>query len=94
MGYFLSEEQGEVLDVAASIRVTMAHGGIPELAYRRRTTLRSLLILEDARAEATTWNPVAQELADGMVSRGVRVMRGRFFGSPEQIRFDQGPSRV
>ncbi len=90
MGYFTTEAGGRELDIAASIKATMQRGGTPALAFQRRRQVRSLLILEDAHAEATTWNPVARELAAGIARRGVPVLHGQFQGSPEQFKTPDG----
>ena len=88
MGYFRSEEPGRRLDVSASIRATVRGGGIPVCAFLRRSRLRTLLILEDAGAEALEWNPLAGELAAGMRRCGVPVVHGRFHGTPESFLSD------
>ena len=91
MGYFLSEEPSSELDVITSIQTTMRVGGIPTLKFQRRYSVRSLLILEDEFAESTSWNPIAQQFADGMERRGIEVAHGRFFGSTGQFRLKNGP---
>lgn len=91
MGYFSSEEGGQNLNVTGSIKATMQRGGIPTLAFHKRKQVRSLLILEDAQAEASAWNPVARELAAGIARRGVPVLYGQFQGSPEQFKAGDGP---
>lgn len=90
MGYFQSSEGGHRLNVVASIQTTMRKGGTPALEFYRRHQLRSLLILEDAFAEALTWNPLAHELAEGMARLGVPVTYGRFYGSPAQFKTPDG----
>jgi len=90
MGYFESEEGGRNLNVLASIRATMQNGGTPALAFFNRKQIRSLLVLEDVFAEAATWNPMARELALGIAQRGVPVIYGRFQGSPEQFKTEDG----
>lgn len=90
MGYFQSNERGQRLNVAASILTTMRKGGTPALEFFKRQQLRSLLILEDALAEALTWNPLAHELATGMARLGVPVLYGHFYGSPAQFKTVDG----
>lgn len=90
MGYFQSSEGGHRLNVVASIQTTMRKGGTPALEFYRRHQLRSLLILEDAFAEALTWNPLARELAEGMARLGVPITYGRFYGSPAQFKTPDG----
>ncbi|MCP4699936.1 MAG: PEGA domain-containing protein [Gammaproteobacteria bacterium] len=90
MGYFRSEQPGRKLDVAASIKATVKHGGIPTCDFHRRSQLWTLLILEDANAEALDWNPVSKELAAGMRRYGVPVISGQFRGSPEIFRTPDG----
>lgn len=90
MGYFSSEEGGQNLNVTGSIKATMQRGGVPTLVFHKRKQVRSLLILEDSQAEATTWNPVARELAAGIAQRGVPVLYGQFQGSPEQFKAGDG----
>ena len=90
MGYFKSAQSSRVLNVLASIEATLRSGGIPMLEFHTRKRIRSLLILEDAFAEATAWNPIARELARGMRQRGVPVLFGRFNGSPGQFKTEDG----
>ena len=90
MGYFKSEQPGRILNVPASIRATVKSGGIPSCAFYTRTRLRTLLILEDADAEALDWNPLPRELAEGIERYGVPVRYGRFRGTPERFRSRDG----
>ncbi|MCP4105054.1 MAG: DUF1566 domain-containing protein [Desulfobacteraceae bacterium] len=90
MGYFKSRQPGRNLNVQASIKSTVRQGGIPACVFFHRAQVRTLLILEDAYAEAIEWNPIAGELADGMIQRGVPVLYGRFRGSPETFRMPDG----
>lgn len=90
MGYFQSEQAGKVLNVPVSIAATGRNGGIPMLEFYKRKQIRSLLILEDAFAEAMAWHPIARELAEGMSQRAVPVLYGRFNGSPEQFKTADG----
>lgn len=90
MGYFQSRQGGRALNVLASIETTLRQGGIPALEFYKRKEIRSLLILEDAFAEAGAWNPIARELAAGMARRGVPVLYGRFQGSPDQFKTETG----
>ena len=71
MGYFQSQQRGKALDVPASIEATLRQGGLPALKFYKRKQIRSLLVLEDAFAEANAWNPLAGELAEGLQRRGV-----------------------
>jgi hypothetical protein len=79
-----------VLNVPASIEATLHSGGIPTLEFSKRRQVRSLLILEDVFAEATAWNSIARELAEGMRQRGVPVLYGQFSGSPERFKTEDG----
>ena len=90
MGYFQSEQAGKALNVPASIEATVREGGVPALEFYKRKQIRSLLILEDVAAEPIKWNPIAGELAEGMIQRGVPVLYGRFTGSPEQFKTPDG----
>ena len=90
MGYFQSEQSGKALNVHSSIEATLRRGGIPTLEFYKRKQMRSLLILEDAFAEATAWNPIASELAGGMRQRGVPVLYGQFSGSPGRFKTEDG----
>jgi formylglycine-generating enzyme required for sulfatase activity/uncharacterized protein with von Willebrand factor type A (vWA) domain len=85
LGYFQSEQVGNVLDVPASIRATADRGGFPALLFHRRKQVRSVLILEDTYAEALIWNPIARELAQGLARRGVPVVYGRFQSVPDRF---------
>lgn len=85
LGYFQSEQPSQFLNIPASIEATGRNGGIPALLYYRRKQVRSVLVLEDAFAESLAWNPIAQELAEGLDQRGVPVLYGRFYGSPQQF---------
>lgn len=90
MGYFQTEQPGKMLDVPASITATGRNGGMPILAFYKRKQMRALLILEDAFAEALVWNSISAELAEGMSRRGVPVVYGKFYGSPEQFKTPEG----
>ncbi|MCP4110077.1 MAG: SUMF1/EgtB/PvdO family nonheme iron enzyme [Desulfobacteraceae bacterium] len=90
MGYFMSQQESSIINVPASVEATMDNGGIPRLEFFKRRRIRSLLILEDAFAEAGAWNPVAGELAQGMIKRGVPVLHGRFGGSPVVFKTEGG----
>lgn len=90
MGYFKTEQAGTILDVPASIAATGRNGGMPTLAFQRRKQMRALLVLEDAFAEPLAWNSIATELAEGMSRRGVQVVHGKFYGTPEQFKTAEG----
>ncbi|MCP4288721.1 MAG: hypothetical protein GY792_30575, partial [Gammaproteobacteria bacterium] len=90
MGYFKSAQPGRKLNVAASIKATVRQGGIPTCDFYKRARIRTLLILEDANAEALDWNPVSKELDAGMRRYGVPVIYGQFHGSPEIFRTPDG----
>jgi hypothetical protein len=90
LGYFQSEEASTRLNVTASIEATGQQGGIPSLVFRPRKQLRRVLILADALAQATAWNPVARELAAGLAQRGVPVIFGTWQGSLYQFRTPEG----
>ncbi len=90
MGYFKGKQAGKVLNVPASIKATVRQGGIPACDFFRRSQIRTLLILEDANAEALEWNTVSRELAMGMIRYGVPVIYGQFRGSPEKFRTKHG----
>ncbi|MCP4699715.1 MAG: SUMF1/EgtB/PvdO family nonheme iron enzyme [Gammaproteobacteria bacterium] len=82
MGYFNSEQPGKRLNVPASILATAKTGGIPECVFFSSARIRTLLILEDANAEALQWNFSARELAAGMERCGIPVIYGRFQKTP------------
>ena len=84
LGYFASDEAGPELNVPASIEGTLRRGGVPALTFYRRRRLRSVLILEDSRAEARRWNSLPGELAAGLSLRGVPVIHGDFARTPER----------
>lgn len=85
LGYFRSESVSRVLDVRASIQATSRNGGMPVTVFRRRKQLRSVVVLEDERAEPLAWNPAPREIAEGLTRRGVSLLYGRFSGSPERF---------
>ncbi len=90
LGYFRSEEPSSDLDVPRSIKATGRCGGIPHLVFELHKRVRSVVILEDSLAEPRLWNPIAGELAEGLGSRGVPVVHGRFRGVPERFRTADG----
>jgi len=90
MGYFKSETPGKALNLANSIKATVHSGGIPSCEFFTRKKIRTLLILEDAYAEALDWNPVPKELAEGMKRYGIPVIYGRFRGSPDKFKIQDG----
>ena len=90
LGHSLSLSPGDSLDSEASIRATLEHQGIPELVFHHRRQPRGLLLLLDEYSEAAQWNPVAEELAAGMATRGVALSFGRFRGDPTQFTPPEG----
>ena len=90
MGYFKSETPGKSLNVTHSITATVHSGGIPSCEFFTRKKIRTLLILEDAYAEALDWNPVPKELAEGMNKFGIPVIYGKFRGSPDKFKIQDG----
>lgn len=90
LGYFASSESGPTLNVPASVEGTLRRGGIPALTFFRRRRLRSVLILEDRRAEARRWNTLPAELAAGLSQRGVPVIHGSFAGAPDRYTTPDG----
>ncbi len=90
MGYFLAEQPGNRLDMVASAKKTAEQCGMVSLRFSRRKKLRSLVILEDAFAEPREWNPIATELAEGMLARGVSVLHGHFYGMVKQFKTKEG----
>ena len=79
-----------MLDPSASIKATGGNGGVPILAHHKRKQIRALLILEDAFAEPLAWNPISQELAEGLAQRGIPVLYGKFHGSSVQFQTTDG----
>ncbi len=92
LGYFRSEQPSHHLNVPASIAATGRNGGMPTPVYFHRKQLRSVLVLEDQYSAALVWNPIAAELADGLLQRGVPVLFGRFRGSPQRFSTPDGTS--
>ncbi|MEO5341672.1 MAG: hypothetical protein H7837_14365 [Magnetococcus sp. MYC-9] len=90
LGYFRSENTGRVMDTDPTVRRTAAAGGVPVIAFEREKRLKHLLILEDLLTEARRWNPVVDELAQGLLARGVPVLRGSFRGVPDRFRSEEG----
>jgi len=90
LGYFRSEQAGKDLDVQESVERTIRNGGIPTPVFAMRRQVRSVLILEDRLADALEWNPIAQELAQGLSERAVPVMHGFFLAVPDRFRSADG----
>jgi formylglycine-generating enzyme required for sulfatase activity len=93
VGFFITEESSHEPDMPATIRATAAAGGIPDIRLLRRKQLFHLLVLVDSLAEGTRWNPLAQELADGLRRRGLPVTVGQLQGSLREFRTDDGQQR-
>ncbi|MCP4697146.1 MAG: formylglycine-generating enzyme family protein [Gammaproteobacteria bacterium] len=89
ISYFHSAWPAATLDIPASIKATLARGGLPDLRFHRRKRIRTLLILRDKSARAS-WNGAAEELAAGIQQRGVPVVFGDFKGAPEHFRTAHG----
>jgi hypothetical protein len=89
LGYFRSAAPSRELDIAASVVATGKSGGLPQLVFKRRKQIRRVVILEDADAGPVDWNPVAAELAEGLLRRGVPMLRGRFRGVPDRFRTEE-----
>jgi len=92
MGYFNSDQSDRRLDIDASIHATLRQGGIVDCRFLRRQCIRTLLILQDERAEAVAWNGIAAELAAGMAHHGVPVTFGRYRGDPSHFVTAEGES--
>lgn len=90
LSYFQSRQPGKHLDLRASVEAVARHSGLPQLVFRKRKELRRIYVLEDAFAEPLAWNPISQELAEGLRERGVQVTYGRFEGSPAHFKDDNG----
>ncbi len=90
MGYFLSEQISRDLNVTESAEATVRKNGVPTLIFKKQKQIRSLLILEDSFAEASAWNPVAGELRQGMIRRGIPVIHARFTGSAKYFSISDG----
>jgi len=89
LGYFRSEEDGNALDLAATIDRTIKNGGIPTLIFQRQNNARAVIVLADALSESLLWNQAPEELVRGLRSRGTPVVFGRFAGSPMDFRTDE-----
>jgi hypothetical protein len=87
--FFQSEATGRPLDTRTTIARTANAGGCPRLVFERRRRVRRVIVLEDGFAEALAWNPLAGELARGLQRRGIPVLHGRFWGSPERFVNDE-----
>ncbi|MBU0653877.1 MAG: SUMF1/EgtB/PvdO family nonheme iron enzyme [Gammaproteobacteria bacterium] len=90
VGFFLTEEASHEPDMPATIRATVAAGGVPEIRLLRRKQLFHLLILTDVLEESSRWNPLAEELADGLRRRGLPVTLGRLRGGLREFHTDEG----
>lgn len=87
--FFQGEAAGRRLDARTTIARTANAGGCPRLVFERRRRVRRVIVLEDGFAEAGAWNPLAGELARGLERRGIPVLHGRFWGSPERFVSDE-----
>ena len=93
VSYFESARPARTLDVPATLRATLAAGGLPVLRFHKARRIRTVLILRDAHAEGgfdAGWNRAAQELAAGIERHGVPVIQGIFRGAPERFRTTDG----
>lgn len=82
IGYFVTEESDDRIDIAQSLEKT-CRKGYPEIIFKTRRDLRQILILKDQFIrKRMVYDPV-DELAEGLSRRGLSVKRGIFYGSPE-----------
>jgi len=84
IGYFYSDQTSKRIDINNSIRVSVQRL-IPTLIFHPRKQIHTVLILEDALAKPLAWNPIAEELANGLRQRGIIVLQGQFYGSLRQF---------
>jgi formylglycine-generating enzyme required for sulfatase activity len=90
MGYFFDDTQGRKrLDINNTIKATVQQA-IPKLIYDPYKQIYTVLVLEDAFAKPLRWNPIAKELVDGLLLRGISVLYGKCYGSLNQFSTPQG----
>lgn len=85
LGYFLSEENDELLDVGESVEKTCKQG-IAELIFERKRKTRHVLILTDLGVHNLPIYDLPKELAVGLEQRGIPVKYGYFYDSPEHFK--------
>lgn len=90
VGYGLSGKMSAILDTRASVDIAARRGGLPTLVYCKQKLIQTIYIVEDARAELSVWNSIPRELAEGLAVRGVPVVYGKFYGSPERFETADG----
>lgn len=90
VGYGLSGKMSASLDMRASVDIAARSGGLPTLVYSKQKLIQTIYIVEDARSEPSVWNSVPRELAEGLAVRGVPVVYGKFYGSPERFETADG----
>jgi len=88
--HVLSEARSKRLDAKASVNASGRRAGYPTLIYQRDKHVRRVNIWIDAATQALKWNTTPQELAHGLVSRGIEVAVGEFYGRPLRFKVKDG----
>lgn len=82
----------EELDVEASVRRTVARGGLPSLVWTQAPPAPRILVLEDQEPRGAPWRPVVGALLDDLERAGAGLVRYTFAGEPDPIRAVRQPS--
>jgi len=82
LGYFLSDEHDELIDMQQTVEETSKRW-IPELVFRSKQKNRCVLILEDKSVIDPPVYDFPGELASGLTQQGVPAMLGYFYDSPQ-----------
>jgi hypothetical protein len=88
--HVMSEQLSKRLDLISSISASARQAGLMSLIYQHVRIIKRVYLIVDISAESLSWNSTARELASGLSQRGVQVIHGEFYGSPEKFRTKSG----
>lgn len=91
--YILTEQFTREVDVPASVEATAQTGSVPILRFERQRELHQILILVEQGLVQQSWHGLAEEFANALQVRGVRLTLGRFNSSPARFADQHGQLR-
>ncbi|MBU0657053.1 MAG: formylglycine-generating enzyme family protein [Gammaproteobacteria bacterium] len=83
--YIVTEQFTREVDVPASVEATAQSGSVPILKFEKQRELQQILILLEQGVVQQRWHGLAEEFANALQVRGVRLTLGRFNSSPARF---------